>query len=113
VPSLAEVQRDPVLLEALSVAAIVALRRQLSHLAADLDAAFCQAIAQIARHGRPAESPSDRLLTPEAAAARFGVTKRGSSTMRTTSPEFGGFPARSCGSANDVWSGSSNRGRFD
>ncbi len=76
VPSLAEVQRDPVLLEALSVAAIVALRRQLSHLAADLDAAFCQAIAQIARHDRPAESPSDRLLTPEAAAARFGVTKR-------------------------------------
>lgn len=76
VPSLAEVQQDPVLLEGLSVTAIVALRRQVSHLAADLDAAFCQAIGQTTRHNPPTETPSDRLLTPEAAAERFGVTKR-------------------------------------
>jgi hypothetical protein len=75
-PSLAEVQRDPTRLDALSVTAIVALRRQVSHLAADLDAAFYYALAQSGRQDQRAETPSDRLLTPEAAAARFGVTKR-------------------------------------
>lgn len=75
-PSLAEIQQEPVLLEALSVAAIVALRRQVSHLAADLDAAFCQAIGETSRNDPPAESSLDRLLTPDAAAARFGVTRR-------------------------------------
>ena len=75
-PSLAEVQRDPALLEALSVSAIVALRRQVSHLAADLDAAFCQAMTRTITRDRPAQTPADRLLTPEAAAERFGVSKR-------------------------------------
>ena len=75
-PSIAEVQQEPLLLEALSVTAIVALRRQVSHLAADLDAAFCQAMVQTTRRDPPAETLSDRLLTPEAAAERFGVTKR-------------------------------------
>lgn len=75
-PSLAEVQRDPTLLDAVSVIAIVALRRQVSHLAADLDAAFYQALAQSGRQDQRAETTSDRFLTPEAAAERFGVTKR-------------------------------------
>jgi hypothetical protein len=75
-PSLVEVQRDPVLLEALSVSAIVALRRQVSHLAADLDAAFFQAMTRTTTPDRPAQTPADRLLTPEAAAERFGVSKR-------------------------------------
>ena len=64
------------MLEALSVSAIVALRRQVSHLAADLDAAFCQAMTRTTTHDRPAQTPADRLLTPEAAAERFGVSKR-------------------------------------
>lgn len=64
VPSLAEVQRDPTILEVLSVTTIVALRRQVSHLAADLDAAFCQAMMQASRQERHPEVPSDRLLTP-------------------------------------------------
>jgi hypothetical protein len=75
-PSLAEVQRDPTILTGLPVSVIVDLRRQVSHLAADLDAAVCQAMTQAgAQHDR-AEADPDRLLTPEAAAARFGVTKR-------------------------------------
>ncbi|SRR5712691_5972341 len=76
VPSLAEVQRDPAMLDALSVAAIVALRRQVSQFAADLDAAFGQAITQASEQHPRSEPTSDRLLTPEAAAERFGVTKR-------------------------------------
>ena len=75
-PSLAEVQRDPALLEPLSMSAIVALRRQVSHLAADLDAAFCQAMTRATTSDRPTQTPADRLLTPEAAAERFGVSKR-------------------------------------
>jgi hypothetical protein len=75
-PSLVELQQDPVLLEALSVTAIVALRRQVSHLAADLDAAFCQALTQTTAHDRPVETPPERLLTPEAAAERFSVSRR-------------------------------------
>jgi hypothetical protein len=75
-PSLTEVQRDPTILNGLSLIAIVDLRRQLSHLAADLDAAFCQAMTQTKTQNTPAPVEPDRLLTPDAAAARFGVTKR-------------------------------------
>lgn len=75
-PSLAEVQRDPTILTGLSLPVIVDLRRQLSHLAADLDAAFCQAMTQTRTQDPPAPIEPDRLLTPDAAAARFGVTKR-------------------------------------
>ncbi len=75
-PSLTEVQRDPTILNGLSLPVIVDLRRQLSHLAADLDAAFCQAMAQTRTQDPPAPVEPDRLLTPDAAAARFGVTKR-------------------------------------
>ena len=76
VPSLAEVQQDPTILAGLPVSVIVDLRRQVSHLAADLEAAFSQAMAQAGVQHHDAEVERDRLLTPDAAAARFGVTKR-------------------------------------
>jgi hypothetical protein len=75
-PSLAEVQRDPTLLENLSAATIVTLRRHVSYLAADLDTAFYKAMTRVKSQDPCSEATSDRLLTPEAAAARFGVTKR-------------------------------------
>ncbi len=76
VPSLAEVQQDPAILDGVPVTVIVDLRRQVSHLAADLDAAFCQAIIQPRKQDHRSEAEPDRLLTPDAAAERFGVTKR-------------------------------------
>ena len=75
-PSLAEVQQDPSILNSLSVPVIVDLRRQISHLAADLDAAFCQAITLARAPDHPSTANPDRFLTPDAAATRFGVTKR-------------------------------------
>jgi hypothetical protein len=74
-PSLAEVQRDPAILAGLTLPVIVDLRRQVGHLVADLDAAVCQATTAEAQHPRTV-AELDRLLTPAAAAARFGVTKR-------------------------------------
>jgi hypothetical protein len=73
---LAQVQEDRTILDGLSFPVILDLRRQVSHLAADLDAAFFQAVAQARKEGDRSEVEPDRLLTPEAAAARFGVTKR-------------------------------------
>jgi hypothetical protein len=75
-PSLTEVQRDPTILTGLSLTVIVDLRRQISHLTADLDAAFSQAMTQTRPQDPPAPVEPDRWLTPDAAAARFGVTKR-------------------------------------
>ncbi len=75
-PSLAEVQQDPTILTGLPVTVIVDLRRQVSHLAADLDAAFYQAMTLVRAHDQRSEAEPDRLLTPAAAAERFGVTKR-------------------------------------
>ena len=75
-PSLAEVQQDPTILTGLPVPVIVDLRRQLSHLAADVDAALYQTMTQAGAQHHRADAEHDRLLTPEAAAARFGVTKR-------------------------------------
>lgn len=74
-PSLAEVQRDPTILTGLPLPVIVDLRRQISHLAADVDAVLYQTLTE-ARTKDRADVEPDRLLTPEAAAARFGVTKR-------------------------------------
>jgi hypothetical protein len=76
IPSLDDVLRNSALLETLSLSALIALRRQVSHLAADLDAAVCQAMAQAKTCDQPVESPPDRLLTPEAAADRFCVSRR-------------------------------------
>jgi hypothetical protein len=75
-PSLGDVQADPAILGRLPVAVIVDLRRQVSHLAADLDAAFFSAMTEARRLEPKAEVSPDRLLTPAAAAERFGVTKR-------------------------------------
>jgi hypothetical protein len=74
VPSLAEVHADPTILARLPLTGLIRLRRQVGHLAADLDAALLTAMAQIPPPDAP-QSP-DRLLTPEDAAERFGVTKR-------------------------------------
>ena len=74
VPSLADVSEDPTVLARLPLSAIVGLRRQVSHLAADIEAALFTAMGQTGLGDEPPDP--DRLLTPEAAAARFGVTKR-------------------------------------
>lgn len=75
-PSLVAVQKDPTILTGLPLPVIVELRRQISHLAADVDAVLFQTITEPGtQHERSAIEP-DRLLTPEAAAAQFGVTRR-------------------------------------
>jgi hypothetical protein len=74
VPSLAEVHDDPTVLLRLPLSVIVCLRRQVSHLAADIDTALFTAMGKTSPHDEPPNP--DRLLTPEAAAERFGVTKR-------------------------------------
>lgn len=76
VPTLADVQKDPAILRRVPLAVLVDLRRQISHLAADLDAAVCAAIVEARQPEPKAEGSPDRLLTPAAAAERFGVTKR-------------------------------------
>ena len=76
VPTLGEVQRDPAILSRMPLAVIVDLRRQVGHLAADIDAAFFSAVVEAQRPDHQAESRPERLLTPAAAAERFGVTKR-------------------------------------
>jgi hypothetical protein len=75
-PSLAEVQRDPTILTSLPVPVIVDLRRQISYLAADLDAALYQTLTQARTQDQRGDAEPDRLLTPGGAAARFSVTKR-------------------------------------
>jgi len=75
-PSLAEVQQDPTILTGLPLPAIVDLRRQISHLAADVDAVLYQTLTEARTKDRRSDAEPDRLLTPDAAAARFGVTKR-------------------------------------
>jgi hypothetical protein len=74
VPSLAEVHADPTILARLPLTGLLRLRREVSHLAADLEVALFTALAQVTPPDAP-QNP-DRLLSPEAAAARFGVTKR-------------------------------------
>jgi hypothetical protein len=49
VPTLGDVQKDPSLLARLPLAVIVDLRRQLSHLAADLDAVFFNGVVEAQR----------------------------------------------------------------
>jgi len=73
-PSLGTVQEDPTILAGLPLTVIVDLRRQVSHLAADLDAVLFNAVAGARRPDHHAEVGDDRLLTPAEAAARFGVT---------------------------------------
>jgi hypothetical protein len=73
---LGEVQQDPTILTGLPLPVIVELRRQISHLAADVDAVLYQTLTAARAPDQRPEAEPDRLLTPEAAAARFGVTKR-------------------------------------
>ena len=75
-PSLAEVQQDPTILTGLPLPAIVDLRRQISHLTADVDAVLYQTLTEARTKDQRSDAEPDRLLTPETAAARFGVTKR-------------------------------------
>jgi hypothetical protein len=75
-PSLAEVQQDPTILTGLPLPVIVDLRRQISHLAADVDAVLYRTLTEIRTKDQRSGVEPDRLLTPEAAAARYGVTKR-------------------------------------
>jgi hypothetical protein len=75
-PSLAEVQQDPTILTGLPLPVIVDLRRQISHLAADVDAVLYRTLTEVRTKDQRSDVEPDRLLTPEAAAARFGVTKR-------------------------------------
>jgi hypothetical protein len=75
-PSLTEVQQDPTILTRLPVPAILDLRRQIAHLAADVDAALYQTLTEERTTDHRSDPEPDRLLTPEAAAARSGVTKR-------------------------------------
>lgn len=75
-PSLTEVHRDPTILTGLSLPVIVDLRRQVGYLTADLDAILYQAMTISRPPPHRDETEPDRWLSPEAAAARFGVTKR-------------------------------------
>ena len=75
-PSLTEVQQDPSILTGLPLPVILDLRRQVGHLAADVDAALYQTLTEARTTDHRSVPEPDRLLTPAAAAARFGVTKR-------------------------------------
>jgi hypothetical protein len=74
VPSVADVHADRALLDQVPAMVLVELRRQIAHLGADVDAALAR---HLARPERPVHNDAaDRLLTPEEAAAKYGVTKR-------------------------------------
>ena len=75
-PSLGEVQQDPTILTSLPLPVIVELRRQIGHLAADVDAVLYQTLTEARTPDQRLDAEPDRLLTPDAAAVRFGVTKR-------------------------------------
>jgi hypothetical protein len=76
VPSLVDVQREPRVLVGLPWTVIVDLRRQIHHLAADVDAVLLATMTETRTPHQRGDVEVDQLLTPEAAAARFGVTKR-------------------------------------
>ena len=106
-PSLAEVQRDPTILTGLPVPVIVDLRRQVSHLAADLDAAFCQAVGH-----RPGCRIIPRNLIPTGSSRRIpplrvSFSRSGGcwiTPMRSRESDV--CPAKSFGSASDGSRGS-------
>jgi hypothetical protein len=73
---LAEVQQDPTILIGLLLPAILELRRQIGHLAVDIETVLYQTLTADRTNDLRSKTEPDRLLTPDAAAARFGVTKR-------------------------------------
>jgi hypothetical protein len=73
---LAEVQQDPTILIGLLLPAILELRRQIGHLAVDIETVLYQTLTEDRTNDLRSKTEPDRLLTPDAAAARFGVTKR-------------------------------------
>ena len=75
-PSLNEVMDNLGLIDRLPLETLVDLRRQLRHLDAELDAGILRLMAHGNRQQRIQESEPEQLLTPEVAAARFGVKKR-------------------------------------
>lgn len=75
-PSLVEVQKDLTILTGLPLPIVVDLRRQISHLAADVDAVLYRILSEAGTKDQRSDAEPDRLLTPQVAAARFGVTKR-------------------------------------
>jgi len=75
-PSLVELQQDLTILTGLPLPIVVDLRRQISHLAADVDAVLYRILSEAGSKDQRSDAEPDRLLTPLAAAARFGVTKR-------------------------------------
>ena len=94
-PSLAEVQQDLTILTGLPLPIIVDLRRQLSHLAADVDAVLYRILSEAGTKDQRSDAEPDRLLTPQAAAARFGVYEAVVPRPRRRDP---GSPAASRGS---------------
>ena len=72
-PSAADVQQDPTILARLPQALIAELRWQISHLAADVDTAWYQTPTEARTLDPRTALEPDRLLKPEAAAARFRV----------------------------------------
>ena len=75
-PSLNEVMNNRALIDHLPLEALADLRRQVRHLDADLDAGILRLLTQGNRQHRGQESEPEQLLTPDVAAARFGVKKR-------------------------------------
>jgi len=73
---LVEVQQDLTILTGLPLPIVVDLRRQIGHLAADVDAVLYRILSEAGTKDQRSDAEPDRLLTPLAAAARFGVTKR-------------------------------------
>jgi len=75
-PSLVEVQQDLTILTGLPLPIVVDLRRQIGHLAADVDAVLYRILSEAGTKDQRSDAEADRLLTPQVVAARFGVTKR-------------------------------------
>lgn len=75
VPSLGDVYTDRALLDRIPPDALVELRRQITYLGADVDAALARHMVRLEQQPAQADG-ADGLLTPEQAAAKYAVKKR-------------------------------------
>jgi predicted DNA-binding transcriptional regulator AlpA len=73
VPTLAEVQADPGVLDRLPIDVLLDLRRLIGYLVADVEAAVWRQTASAAGHQRSPDREQDKLLTAEEAAGIAGV----------------------------------------